>query len=185
MLDACVLVPAALCDTLLRLADRDLYRPVWSDRILAEMRHAILEVHPGIDAGRVDARIRSMNAAFEDACVTGWEGLVQGIRLPDPDDRHVVAAALSGRADAILTANLKDFPADALEPLGLHAVSAEDFLLDQLDLDPMGTIELLREQARDKKRPPVTVEDVLSALGRAGAPHFADAVAALLRESGT
>lgn len=51
VLDACVLVPAALCDTLLRLADRDLYRPVWSVRILAEMRQAVLEVHPGLKGG--------------------------------------------------------------------------------------------------------------------------------------
>lgn len=184
VLDACVLVPTALCDTLLRLADRDLYRPIWSARILAETRQAILEVHPGLDPGRVDARIRSMNAAFEDACVTGWEGLVAGIPLPDPDDRHVVAAALCGRAEAIVTANLRDFPAQVLEPLGLHAVSPEDFLLDQLDLDPTSTVELLREQARDKKRPPVTVEDVLSALGRAGAPRFSAAVATLLQEPG-
>lgn len=132
----------------------------------------------------MDARIRSMNAAFEDACVTGWEGLVEGIPLPDPDDRHVVAAALCGRAEAIVTANLRDFPAQVLEPLGLPAVSPEDFLLDQLDLDPAGTVELLREQARDKKRPPLTVEDVLGALGRAGAPRFSAAVATLLRESG-
>lgn len=60
-----------------------------------------------------------MNGAFEDACVTGWEPLVSTVTLPDPDDRHVVAVALRGRADAIVTANLADYPPDVLDRLGI------------------------------------------------------------------
>jgi len=113
VLDACVLVPIALADTLLRVAEKGLYRPLWSDRILAEAQAATEEIHPGIDAGK---RFAQMREAFDDALVTGWEELQSGIRLPDQDDRHVVAAAIRGGADGIITANVKDFPAAALEP---------------------------------------------------------------------
>jgi hypothetical protein len=103
VLDACVLVPVALADTLLRVAEKGLYRPLWSDRILTEAREATEEIHPGLDAGK---RFTSMREAFGDALVTGWEELEPAIRLPDQDDRHVVAAAIRGGADAIVTANL-------------------------------------------------------------------------------
>ena len=88
-LDACVLVPIALADTLLRLAKADLYRPLWSDRVLDEMVEAIEVVHPDLANGAARARANAMQAAFDDACVTGWQSLESGIVLPDPDDRHV------------------------------------------------------------------------------------------------
>ena len=93
VLDACVLVPIALADTLLRVAEKGLYRPLWSDRILAEAQAATEEIHPGMDAGK---RFAQMRAAFDDALVTGWEELEPGIWLPDQDDRHVLAAAIRG-----------------------------------------------------------------------------------------
>jgi hypothetical protein len=124
-----VLVPIALADTLLRVAEKGLYRPLWSDRILAEAQAATEEIHPGMDAGK---RFAQMREAFDDALVTGWEELEPGIRLPDQDDRHVLAAAIWGGAQGIITANVKDFPAAALEPLGLEAVRPDDFLLDQI-----------------------------------------------------
>lgn len=176
VLDACVLVPVSLADTLLRIAEYDVYRPVWSSRILAEVRGAILRVHPDLDAGRVDARLHAMDAAFEDACVNGWEALEPGIRLPDPGDRHVVAAALCGRAQAIVTHNVADFPAKPLEDLGLHALSPDDFLLDALDLAPDVVGRVIVEQAADARRPPLAVEEVLESLRRAGAPRFARAL---------
>ena len=88
VLDACVLVPIALADTLLRIAEKGLYRPLWSERILGEAQAAIEEIHPGID---VQKRFTDMREAFDDALVTGWEELEAGILLPDNDDRHVVA----------------------------------------------------------------------------------------------
>jgi hypothetical protein len=91
VLDACVLVPIALADTLLRIAEKGLYRPLWSERILGEAQAAIEEIHPGID---VQKRFTDMREVFDDALVTGWEELEAGILLPDNDDRHVVAAAI-------------------------------------------------------------------------------------------
>lgn len=174
LLDACVLVPVSLTDTLLRAADAGLYRPPWSERILAEMRAAVLAVHPDISPAQVDARIAAMQGAFEDATVTGWEPLVEGIVLgDDPDDRHVVAAALRGGADAVVTANVRDFPVGAVCALGLHVVGPDDFLLDLADLHPPTMVDVIRSQARATQHPPLTPHEVLDALARAGVPRFA------------
>ncbi|UZN04213.1 PIN domain-containing protein [Cellulomonas sp. S1-8] len=174
VLDANVLVPVALADTLLRAAEAGLYRPLWSARILAEVRSAILRVHPGLDPRRVDVRLHAMNLAFDDALVEGWQPLVEGIELgADPDDRHVVAAALRGGAEAVVTANVQDFPAAAMSALGLHTVSPDDFLLDLADLDEETMVRVIREHAQAKTWPPMTSTQVLDALARAGVPAFA------------
>ena len=173
VLDACVLVPIALADTLLRVAEKGLYRPLWSDRILTEAQAAIEEIHPGIDAGK---RFAQMREAFDDALVSGWEELEGGLSLPDEDDRHVLAAAIRGGAQGIITANAKDFPVAALEPLGLEAVHPDDFLLDQLDLSPSTILQVIREQAARTRRPPLTPRDLATLLGRAGVPGFADEI---------
>jgi hypothetical protein len=173
ILDACVLVPIALADTLLRVAEKGLYRPLWSEQILTEAQEATEEIHPGIDAGK---RFASMREAFDDAMVTGWKDLQHGISLPDEDDRHVVAAAIRGAAQGIITANVRDFPATALEPLGLEAVHPDDFLLDQLDLSPPTILQVIREQAAHTRKPPLTTPDLATLLGRAGVPGFADEI---------
>lgn len=88
----------------------------------------------------------------------------------------MVAAAVRGGADAIITANLADFPAAALSPLGLEAVHPDDFLLDQLDLSPPTILQVIREQAAHTRRPPLTPRDLGTLLGRAGVPGFADEI---------
>jgi hypothetical protein len=177
VLDACVLVPVSLADTLLRVAEKGLYRPLWSGRILAEAQGAIEEIRPGTD---VTKRFAGMRQAFSDAMVTGWEALQDGIFLPDPDDRHVVATAIRGGAHGIITANLADFPASALDPLGLESGHPDDFLLDQLDLSPSTILQVIREQAADTRRPPLTRHDLAATLGRAGVPRFADEILRLM-----
>jgi predicted nucleic acid-binding protein len=176
-LDACVLVPIALTDTLLRLAEAGLYRPLWSERVLDEVVDAIGLIHPELPDGRAQARADTMQTSFDDACVYGWEKLVEGISLPDPNDRHVVAAALQGRADMIVTANLRDFPDEMLEPLGLEAQHPDEFLLNQLDLDPDTTIAVLHRQAAATRRPEISTKVLLDHLARCGVPKFAGAAA--------
>jgi predicted nucleic acid-binding protein len=174
LLDACVLVPIALADTLLRVAERELYRPLWSERILAEAADAVLEIHPDLAPDVVAKRFAAMNDTFKDAPVEGWEIFEGTLTLPDPDDRHVVAAAMRGRADAIVTANIRDFPDETLAPLEIAVVHPDDFLLDQLDLAPRVVLDLLREQAAHTRNPPLTPTDLLTRLARAGVPAFAD-----------
>ena len=175
-LDACVLVPLAPCDTLLRMADNEAFRPLWSEKVIDEARLALERVHPEVDPNRFRSRFRSMNEAFDDALVTGWEPLVGSFALPDPDDAHVVAAALVGRADVIVTENTKDFPDSALGPLGLKAVRLDEFLLDQFDLSPTSASWIIEEQAQAMKRPPVDADQLLDRLSRGGAPAFAQRV---------
>ena len=156
---------------------KGLYRPLWSERVLTEAQEAVEEIHPGIDVGR---RFTDMREAFGDALVTGWEELEPGILLPDENDRHVVAAAIRGSADAIVTANLADFPATALGPLGLEAVHPDDFLLDQLDLSPPTILQVIHEQATHTRKPALTPRDLATLLGRAGVPGFADEILRLM-----
>jgi predicted nucleic acid-binding protein len=176
LLDACVLVPNTLCDTLLRLAERGFYRPIWSQRILDETKWAIVRIHPEIDPERVDWRLQQMNAAFEDARIEGWEQVCAGLDLPDPDDRHVWAAAIKGGAQTIVTFNVKDFPSDRLSTTSIVATHPDDFLLDQLDLYPAVALQVLQEQAGDLMSPPSDLADVLNRLQRCGVPRFADEV---------
>lgn len=176
ILDACVLVPNALCDTLLRLAERGFYRPLWSQRILQEVEWALASVHREIPHDRIERRLDAMNATFEDALITGWEPVCAGLDLPDPDDRHVLAAAIRSGAQAIVTFNLKDFPEDRLSPTGVAATHPDEFLLDQLDLHPGLARQVLIEQAADLANPPSDLAGVLNRLERCGVPRFADAV---------
>lgn len=177
MLDACVLVPIVLADTLLRTAEKGLYQPLWSDRILGEAEAAISEIHPGLD---VQKRFTDMREAFDDALVTGWEEHEPQVVLPDRDDRHVVATAIRAGAQSIVTCNLGDFPARALSVLGLEAIHPDDFLLDHLDYSPPTMLRVLREQAARTRRPRITPHDVAALLGRAGVPSFADEIRRLM-----
>ena len=183
LLDACVLVPNVLCDTLLRLAERGFYRPLWSQQILNETKWAVCKVHPNISEARVEARLLAMNSAFEDALVENWEPVCAGLDLPDSDDRHVWAAAIKGGAQTIVTFNLKDFPDERLSTTAIVATHPDEFLLDQLDLFPGLALQVLEEQAADLLDPPSDVSGVLNRLAGCGVPRFADAVRLLLPES--
>ena len=176
VLDACVMVPVSLCDTLLRLAEARMYRPIWSERILAETHMAIAEVHPQLRREQVDRRIRYMEESFPGARTDGFEMLEEALVLPDPDDRHVLAAAIRSRADAIVTSNLKDFPEATLRRFDIEAIHPEQFLLSQLDMAGRTVIEVLDAQAAAARNPRLSRDDVLTSLVRAGVPRFVDEV---------
>lgn len=123
-----------------------------------------------------------MNESFEDAMVLGWEVLESDIELPDINDRHVVAAALRGRADAIVTENVKDFPPETMNALGLEVIALDDFLQDQFDLGPTAVCEVILEQAADMRNPLTSTDELLASLERCGAPGFVTTVRAALSE---
>ena len=173
VLDACVLVPVTAADALLRLAEREMYRPVWSDRILEEAKRTVARLHPDLPAEQIEYRFGCMNKAFEDASISGWESLEGSIVLPDENDRHVVACALVAGADAIVTNNVRDFPDEALAPLNIEIIRLDAFLLDLFDLAPEEFAAVNREQVNDAKHPPLTAADLLNNLSAAGAPETA------------
>lgn len=168
LLDACVLVPRALCDTLLRCAEAGLFRVQWSEQILAESERAIAEIVKRPEAAR--RVVVAMRQAFPEAAVTGSEELIDAM-TNHPKDRHVAAAAVAASAQVIVTHNIKDFPANALVLYGIAAQAPDDFLNRLFDPAPDDLVRIVREQAKDLQHPPLTIEDVLRSLGR-HAPRF-------------
>ena len=167
-LDASVLYPAPLRDLLLELATSDLYRAKWSDAVHDEWIRALLRRRSDIAAARLDRTRRLMDAHVRDALVSGFEELVPAIQLPDPDDRHVVAAAIRSDSDIILTANLKDFPASAIVPHGLTAEHPDGFLARLCSESPNRFLDALARVRARLRNPPISPEDHLAALRRTG-----------------
>jgi len=148
VLDACVLVPAALNDLLLRLAEEPaVYRPLWSEPILAEMMTALrTKLHR--TAAEVAYRKDQMCEAFPEAMVAVPAELVSAAGcVPDENDRHVLAAAIMARANTIVTQNTKHFPNDCLGKFGVLCQTADDFLIHQYHLCPQFLLDKLDDQA--------------------------------------
>ncbi|MET1075691.1 MAG: PIN domain-containing protein [Umezawaea sp.] len=157
LLDACVLIPIRLADLLLRLAEADAYRPLWSEEILDEVERNLVTKF-GLTADRAQRRLVGMTTSFPDAEVTGYQSLIPSM-TNDHKDRHVLAAAVRADAAVIVTANLKDFPAESTKPYHIDVVHPDDFLLDQLDLYPGTTVRCVREQLLAKRNPRESVEE--------------------------
>jgi predicted nucleic acid-binding protein len=176
VLDANALYPFSLRDTLLRLAELELYRPLWSQRIFDEMREALQE--HGVSEDRAERLVATMREAFEEAEVDDAEiARLEPAMTNDPGDRHVLACAVAADSELIVTSNLAHFPNEACEPVGVEARHPDDFLLDLLDLAPEGVRAALEEQAADLN-PPWPFEELLGALARAGVPRFVAAIRA-------
>jgi len=136
LFDACVLYPAPLRDFLMRLALTDLFRPRWTEQIHDEWIRNLLQNRSDLTAEQLQRTRTLMNSHVRDCVVTGYEPLIDGLTLPDPDDRHVLAAAIRTRASVIVTCNLKDFPQEVLGPLGLEAQHPDEFITHLIDLNP-------------------------------------------------
>lgn len=164
LLDANVLYPIGLVDLLLRLAEVGLYAPRWSAAIHDEWTRNLWADRPDL-GDRVDRRRRAMELAFPAAPVTGYEPLVAGLDLPDPDDRHVLAAAVGGRATDIVTFNLADFPADRLAPYRLVATHPDLFVVRLVDGDAARALPVLRSVAAAYVRGSESPADRFTRLG--------------------
>ncbi|MGP5709714.1 PIN domain-containing protein [Brachybacterium alimentarium] len=126
--DANVLYPSTLRDVLIRVGLARLVSPKWTEQILDEVFGNLRTNRPDLDPARLERTRRLMNDAIRDVTVTGYEHLVDQLELPDPDDRHVLAAAIHAGAQVIVTRNLRDFPAHALSPWGIEAQHPDAFL---------------------------------------------------------
>lgn len=180
LLDADVLHPHISADVLLRLAERRLFRPAWSEEILGEVRESLIRRE--LDAARVDRRIQAMRDAFPEAMTDRVERFRSVVpHEVDEGDRHVAAAALAAGADTIVTRNISDFAPDELFALGIEVQSLDAFLLNQWTLDAEVVLDVLGEMERDRVQPPRTVPELLAALDPL-APGF---VASVRATSGT
>jgi len=149
VLDACVLLPMPICDTLLRLAEEPaFYVPRWSTETLREIERNLQRW--GYTPAQAERRIRVMQGMFEDAEVAGYEPLVNSM-TNHPEDRHVLAAAVRCGAHAIVTDNVKHFPRQSVQPYGIEVMSGDDFLIHQFHLDSDGVLEKLEAQAAKLK----------------------------------
>lgn len=158
-LDACVLHPWSTADLLLRLSERYVFRVMWSRDVLDETRRSLIE-DAGLTTEQADYRIARMEAAFPEALVTGYADLVSAMKNHE-GDRHVLAAAVIGKADVIVTDNPKHFPESICSAFGLEIQTADQFLMHSLTLDPDVVVNVFLDQVRGS-RPPAPLEDALS-----------------------
>ncbi len=134
--DACVLYPAPLRDLLIRLAQADFVRACWTKQIHDEWMRNVLRDNPAIAPQRLERTRTLMDAAVRDCLVAGYEELIETVTLPDPDDRHVLAAAIRAGAEVIVTFNLSDFPTEILAAYGVEAQHPDEFVRHLLDWAP-------------------------------------------------
>lgn len=175
ILDACVLYPVCVADALVSMAVAGLFAAKWTGRIEDEWIRNLEADRPDL-AGKLEKRRELMRLAIPD-----WEvpeaaliTVASGLSLPDPDDVHVLAAAIAGHADCIVTANLKDFPEEILDVHDLCAIHPDDFLMAQFDLDPISALAAFKEMRARSKNPPLTPEEFASAFERNGLVAMAE-----------
>lgn len=171
--DACVLYPAPLRSLLMYLAATDLYRARWSRQIHDEWMRSLLAQRSDITREQLE-RVRDlMDRHTRDALTEGFEPLIEGLTLPDPADRHVLACAIHGGAEAIITFNLKDFPENALRAFNIRALHPDEFLTDMLNLDAGRVIEAVQRHRRSLRNPPFSSDEYLDLLLKQRLPDFA------------
>ncbi len=166
--DANILYPAPIRDLFIRLAPAGLVRAKWTETIHEEWMHNLLKDNPHLSAECL-ARTRTlMNEAVRDCLVTGYEDLIASLSLPDPGDRHVLAAAIHAGADVIVTCNLRDFPTETLARFDLEAQHPDDFLVGLLDLAPGMVCAAVKRQRESLRNPPKTAQELLATLESQG-----------------
>lgn len=180
VLDACVMLPQTLNNLLLTMAEAELFQPVWSPDLMDEVERNLQGERFGKTSKQAAHRVKQMRSAFPFAEEEsrGYRELIPAM-TNDPKDRHVLAAAVRSGAGVIVTENLKDFPHAALEPFDVEAVRPDEFLCDQLDLDPETVFECMNVMVARNRLPPKTLGELLVGLEQL-TPRFVAAVRMLL-----
>jgi predicted nucleic acid-binding protein len=171
--DTNVLFPFSVMDLVLALTEDGIHEVIWTERLLTEWERVIVRHHRrSTDSAKaVSAAIREF---FADSRVDEREyaPLVDSMPGDDPDDRHHMAAAVKGRAHALLTWNLDDFPAVPLAAMGVRVTDPDHYLRDLLDEFPQEVTATVVRLASEKRRPPKTPHDLADDLAKAGVPNF-------------
>ena len=169
-LDANVLYPAGLRDLLMRLALQGLFQAKWSDAVHEEWMQAVQRDFPHISRAQLERTRDLMNRYAVDSLVTGYEHLVESLNPPDANDRHVLAAAIVGKAARIITFNRKDFPSTALDPYGINVQHPDVLINELLDGNLEGVCAAARQHRLALRNPPKSVADYLASLIGHGLP---------------
>ena len=173
LLDACVLYTPALRDFLLRLAAGGVYRPRWTDAIHDEWIGSALKNRPDINPSQL-ARTRALMNQVDSHClVTGYEGHISALRLPDANDRHVLATALHANADFLVTFNLRDFPASTLDSFGIQALHPDAFVCMLFDAMPEAFLTAAAKHRASLKRPTKNADEYVMTLKQNGLKQIA------------
>ena len=161
VLDACVLIPMPLADTLLRMAESpSLFSPKWSQTIMDEVTRNLIQKW-GMPPGKAQRRESELRRHFSEAWVEGYDPMIE-LMSNDPGDRHVLAAAAYSQSDLIITYNLRHFPANALQPWRIEAQAPSTFLRGLYERDPFLVVEKLQDQAANVGLPLTRLLDSLA-----------------------
>lgn len=172
LLDANVLYPFRMRDVLLRFAHAGLFRARWTQKILDEWASNLLAKRPDMESS-IRTQQAKMREVFPEALVTDSDHLIAALDLPDPDDTHVLAAAIHCGAQHIVTENLKDFPAEKLAPYDIKAINADEFLARTFELYRTEALIVLRDLRHAYTCPPFTPSEFVFDLTAKGMPKLA------------
>ena len=180
LVDACVLAGVLKRNLILSLAEAEFFRVRWSNRILDETEAAIhgIRIRHGYADGKAKADAKhsrsEMEKAFEDSLVEDFDDLISIADLPDPNDLHVIAAAVKTQAAVIVTDNVRHFPGQILSRFNLYAKTADDFIADTIDLDLPKALTAIETMRTRLKKPELTPEALLLRLEETGLTATAD-----------
>lgn len=174
--DANVLYPAELRNFLMHLALTGIFGARWSADVHEEWIRNLLSNRPDLTREKLERTQQLMDKAAPDALVTAYEHRIAGLTLPDPNDRHVLAAAIHAGASVIVTCNLADFPSHILEEFDIDAQHPDEFILHLLDLAPGLVLEAAENHRTSLKNPPKTVEEYITSLESQGLKQTAVAL---------
>lgn len=175
--DACVLYPAPLRDFLMWLGLSGRFRARWSRDIHEEWKRNLLLNRPDLTREQLDRTSELMDRAIPDGLVDGYQDLITGLILPDPDDRHVLAAAIRCGASVIVTFNQRDFPTELLTSYGVESQHPDEFVDNLFNLDAAVVVTAAQRQRAQLKNPPADVDSYLETLFRQGLVQSAKALA--------
>lgn len=151
-------------DLLITTAGQGLYRAHWTEEILAEAKRNVLLKRPNLDAGDVNRRFEQMIKAMPEAMLDAPAPELVAAMTNDPQDRHVLAAAVSIRAEVIVTENVRHFKPEACQAHGVEALTLDQFVSDLISLDLLEVWQAIEAMARRRQRPPETPRDICEAL---------------------
>lgn len=172
VLDANVLYPFRMRDILFTFAQQGLFRPRFTTEIIDEWTRSLIADKPKLEAS-VRRQAKIVAEVFDECFVDGYKPLIEGLNLPDADDRHVLAAAIKCSAQIIVTENRRDFPENVLNEYGVKALGADDLLANTCDLFPIEGARALRTVRMRYENPPFTPSEFLLDLTKCGMPKLA------------